>query len=81
MSKLYVNTDAVNIRNSSIGIQGLGLYNRELTIEVKHLGTKESVEKATKYAKMIVDCLNSLDDEIEDPNPSYTSMRSKNEDD
>lgn len=52
--KLYVNTDTVDIQNRQIGVHvSNGLDSRELCIGVNHNGTKESVTRATKLARLI----------------------------
>ena len=50
--KFYVNTDTVDIQNKQIGISS-GRDNREFSIGVNHLRTKESVKEATRIARLL----------------------------
>ena len=53
--RFYLNTDTVDIDAKSIGVHNDSqLPDREFCIQIRHSGTKESVEEATKIGCLIV---------------------------
>jgi hypothetical protein len=61
------NTDTVDIANKQIGLTFFGRDNREFHIGIKHVGTKESVNQATKLAQVLAEFLNNPDPEMSCP--------------
>lgn len=58
--KFYINTDTIDIRNSSIGVSNdQQRPSREFHIQVRHSGTQESVEQASMLARRIANLLNA----------------------
>jgi hypothetical protein len=55
----YVNTDTIDIELKQIGIHKINTVNREHCIGIRHDGTKESVEEATRLAHEIAGFLNT----------------------